>query len=334
MRRDGFTLTELLISIAVLAVVSIFLTQMLIQQNRAYSVVDQVSEIQNNVRAIAQLMEHEARTTGMMVPEGAALCGVDEQANSDVLFVTDSDALRYDVGATPVAGGTGYGAEILAGFDGGGSDTLNLDSVVLDGDPFYDTNGDGAADSDFQIGQAAIVADANQPQRGAACGRVTEVDAGGNSITVDFGDGSGPLGAGAGLPLLVAVPAHRYAVRTAPSGVDQLLRDGIVLADDVEDLQFAAFFDLDDDGVMDGENLEYPGATNGADYVASGWNNERLREIRFGFVVRTRLPDEQGPESRFQVVDGTNRQAVAAVDGFRRRVYSAVVRPRNIGRRY
>src|SRR3990172_10787723 len=96
MRRNGFTLTEMLVSLAVLSVVSVYLTQMLIQQNRAYTVVDQVSEIQNNTRAIASLIEQEARGTALMVPEAAAVCGIDRTNASDLLYLTDSDALRFN----------------------------------------------------------------------------------------------------------------------------------------------------------------------------------------------------------------------------------------------
>ena len=35
------------------------------------------------------------------------------------------------------------------------------------------------------------------------------------------------------------------------NGAPQLIRDGMVLANDVEDLQLAMFYDTDDDGVVD-----------------------------------------------------------------------------------
>ena len=43
------------------------------------------------------------------------------------------------------------------------------------------------------------------------------------------------------------MPGHVYQV----NGQSQLLRNGVILAEDVEDLQFALFFDVDDDGVTD-----------------------------------------------------------------------------------
>jgi hypothetical protein len=130
----------------------------------------------------------------------------------------------------------------------------------------------------------------------------------------------------------VAVPAHVYTVVNT-----QLLRDGMVLADDVEDLQFALFFDVDDDGVMDGEAAEYPGSENGNVYQTNLWDSTFLREIRVNIVVRTRnqdpdvLSNPAMARNEWQVTE--NRVAPGGFDGFRRRVYTAVVRPRNVGLR-
>ena len=67
-----------MIAMAVLLVVVVYLTEMLTRQSRAYAVVDQVTETQQNLRAIADLLERELRVTGFLVPEGAAVCGVDQ----------------------------------------------------------------------------------------------------------------------------------------------------------------------------------------------------------------------------------------------------------------
>jgi len=328
--RRGFTLVELLVSMAMLSVVSVYLTQMLVQQNRAYSVVDQITEIQNNTRAIASLMEQEARGTGLMVPESAAVCGIDQSNGPDLLYLTDSDAMRFESAGAGVAGpGSGYGAQVVGALALGiGTVTAVVDDVVIDGGAYYDTTGDGVTDADFQLNGGAIIVDASNAERGSACGVVRAVDTVGKRLTIDV---ESTLAAGAGGSLVI-VPAHRYAL----SAQGQLTRNGVVLAEDVEDLQFALFYDDDGDGVMDAANLEYPGGVNatgaGPLYVSGDWNNEELREIRFGFVVRSRMEDLNGPRGTFQVLEGTNRQPVAGVDGFRRRAYTAVVRPRNVGR--
>ena len=79
--------------------VTFFLTELLVRQSRTYTVVDDVSEAQQNLRAVTGLIERELRSTGFMVPEAAAVCGWDMPAAAgsdttpDVLYVSDADAI-------------------------------------------------------------------------------------------------------------------------------------------------------------------------------------------------------------------------------------------------
>ena len=96
----------------ILALISIYLTGMLTQQNRAYTVVDQVTEAQSNTRAISQILEREVRMSGSLVPEGGAACGVDNTGAPDILYVTDNeplqimDTMNYELGAQILAAST------------------------------------------------------------------------------------------------------------------------------------------------------------------------------------------------------------------------------------
>lgn len=325
MRREGFTLPELMISMAILGILSMFLSDMLVQQNKAYTVVDQVSEVQNNSAAIATLLEHDARETALLAPEAAAVCGVDSNTASDVLYLTDGAAMnfaneiRYDLGGLVASSNPSLS---------GTSAVLDVDDVTVDGDPFYDTDGDANPDSDFQIGSGVIVVDRANPDRGAACGVVTAVTLGTDRITVDFSQGSSGLlarNASHNAPDHVAVPATVYRVNNNL----QLLRNSLVLAEDVEDLQFSLFYDANDDGVI--AAAENPGAYSGPQYVPRNEDNRDLSEIRIAFVVRSRAPDPALPDASFQALE--NRNPVAGTDGFRRRVHVANVRPRNVGHR-
>ena len=166
MRRDGFTLTELLVSLAVLGIVSVYLTNMLTQQNRAYAVVDQVTEAQSSGRAILDLLERELRGTAGLTPEAAAVCGVDNTIRPDLLFVTDGDAYAFDED-DPATKSYDAAAKISSGFTGTGTaDVLRLSSMAPDGVAFYDLDADGTPDSDFRPGGAVIVMDQNNPSRG------------------------------------------------------------------------------------------------------------------------------------------------------------------------
>ncbi|MGH7287289.1 MAG: PilW family protein [Myxococcota bacterium] len=350
--RRGFSLIELLISMAVLGLVTFFLTELLVRQSRTYAVVDDVTEAQQNLRAVTNLLERELRATGFLVPEGAAICGWDTDIPApdptpDVLYVSDADALD-PAGVTSL---TTQAADVLSGFSGTGEDTLTLSSLVVDANPFYDLDGDGVADSDFlwttnpQRNGGLIVVDRNNPAAGAACGVITDIT--GNTVRVDFqvqnapnsptpngaAPGGTPLGVGA--VDLVAVPAHVYWINpNGPNGPPQLIRDGMVLATDVEDLQLAMFYDADDDGVVDA--LEYPGADAEPEYESGQLDNSELREVRVTVVARTRAEDPNvlaNPNLANSVTQGfENRPPGVLADGFRRRSITLTVQPRNVDR--
>jgi prepilin-type N-terminal cleavage/methylation domain-containing protein len=329
MRRDGFTLAELLVSLAVLAIISVYLSNMMTQQNRAYTVIDQVTQAQGNARALLDLLEREVRSTGGLAPEAAAVCGIDNTNQPDVLFVTDRDV--YDFDENDQNNQYDAGAQISAGFAGVGSgETLTLSTLAPDKKPFHDTDGDAVADSDFRPGAGVIVVDVFNPDRGAACGVVVPggVDVGNKRITVDFTAGASNAAlAGVGVSRW-AVPAHRYSCDLQ----GRLMRDGLVLAEDVEDLQVAYFFDQNpENGAIESAALEYPGDKDGNQYDPADWNNSKLREIRLSFVVRSSRPDQRLPGAVPQALE--NHAPAPVADGFRRRVFTATVRPRNVGHR-
>lgn len=348
--HSGFTMIEMMVSVAILALVTLYLTDMLVRQSRTYQVVDQVTEAQQNARAIADLIERDARTTGMMVPEAAAFCGFDAVNASDVVALTDADAIDPQ-NATQL----GLGAPIVAGYNGGSTDDLQLGTpqfgggrFVIDGFPFYDNDNDGVAEADFidnaVLGQqgGVIVTDRANPARGTACGLVTDLND--PDLSVDYTIGGlvaaanapqlQPLQPGMDAPDLLAVPAHLYWIQN-----NQLFRNGLRLSDDVEDLQFAAFYDLDGDGQVTAANLEYPGDPAGPQWQTQFWDNSALRELRLNLVVLTSDPDPdvvRNPnlaQGFFQVTENRVDPTGGVPDGFRRRVHTVTIRPRNVGLR-
>jgi prepilin-type N-terminal cleavage/methylation domain-containing protein len=318
-RRAGFTLIELLVSVAMLGIVVVYLLRSFTVQHRTYTVVDETTELQQNLRAVADLLERDLRHAGMMVPESGAVCGVDSTSAPDILFVSDADAISP--GTEKVAD---FGADTTATTVAASTpEVLTVGGLVAEPSPFraaYDTDDDGVADSDFREGAGVIVTDLAEPDRGAACGVVE--DSTSTSITVDWRSG-GLESAGTDL---IVIPAHVYEV----NGNGALERDGDVLVENVDDFQVAYFFDGDGDALVDAN--EYRG-TGGVAYDASDGAVEEneIREVRVNLVLRTRLEDPTWTQGVFQNLE--NRAAVAGTDGFRRRIHTASVRLRNTGNR-
>lgn len=320
-RSHGFTLLELMIVAAIVGIVVSQMFMSLSMNAKVYSNLDQVVESQQAMRAIADLLERDIRHAGFMIPEGAAVCGVDNPDAPDILYVSDASAIDPDDDVALYDGVdlTSDPANVASG-------SYALSSLILEPNPpnrpAYDTDGNGTADSDFQVNSGVIIVDAAEFERGAACGRITAISLGGSSIT--FTLVSDPLGTSTTTPNLVAVPAHEYRI----GANNQLFRNNLLLSGGVEDLQIAYFLDADGDWRVDAGEMRGDGAS--ADFDAQGTDLRDLREIRFNLVMRTRLSD---PDFGGSVQSTENRNTGGTNDGFRRRRYTATVMLRNVGSR-
>jgi prepilin-type N-terminal cleavage/methylation domain-containing protein len=322
-RNAGFTLIELLVASALTGILMILTMQIFTVNNRAYVKTDAVVDTQQSVRVISSTLERDLRHAGMMVPEGAAVCGIDDDAGPDRIYISDYAAIN-----TSGSIGTFDGSAIQNAITNvsPGANTFDLDSLMIEPgtpDPFYDTDGNGTKDSDFQEGGGVIVVDLLDFDRGTACGRVTNVNIGGEAISVVIE--SDDLDTAGGTTNLVAVPAIEYRVTSG-----ELYRNGLKLAESIEDLQFAYFVDASGDNVVDGGEMRGNGTD--ADYVAQDNDASEIREIRFNVVVRTRSADERFTEGHFQALENRTDPGVGR-DGFRRRVHTNTVRLRNVGDR-
>ena len=161
-RRAGFTLIELLVSVAMLGIIMVYLLRSFTVQHRTYTVVDETTELQQNARAVADLLERDLRHAGMLVPESGAVCGVDDTNGPDILFVSDADAISP--GTEKVAD---FGADTTATtVAASATETLTVDGLVAEPSPprpAYDTDGDGDAlvDANEYRGVAGVAYDAS-----------------------------------------------------------------------------------------------------------------------------------------------------------------------------
>jgi len=325
-RNAGFTLVELMVSAAAMAIVIFYTLGTFTVQHQMYTVVDQVSETQQNSRAIAGMIERDLRGAGYLVSPTAAVCGFDDTDGPDILVLSDTDAIRQVDQLPPSLAGSDL-AVTTSTAPANGSTVLNVSSLLIDDVASYKKDsGSASLDSDFRVGAGLIAIDAANPQRGVACGQVTAV--GTNTVTVDFD--TPPLNGANGTspPDYRVVPAHYYAVRTA-TNPPRIERDGFVLAKDVEDLQVAWFYDANEDGQATGN--EYAGDDDANTYSTDVADGNLLREVRFHVVVATRDDDPRNPNSAGtgQVRENRDPATVSSDDGRRRRVYTSTVRIRN-----
>jgi prepilin-type N-terminal cleavage/methylation domain-containing protein len=322
-RNAGFTIIELMIATVLVGILMIFTMQIFTVNNRAYVKTDSVVDTQQSARVIASTLERDLRHAGMMVPEGAAVCGLDDDSGPDRIYISDYTAINTG-GATGICDG----AEIQNAITNvsAGSNTFDLDSLMIEPgtlDPAYDTDDNGTNDSDFLEGGGVIVVDLLDLDRGSACGTVTNVNIGGEAISVTIV--TDPLDTAGGTTNLMAVPAIEYRITSGA-----LYRNGLKLAESIEDLQFSYFMDLNGDSdIGTGETL---GDGTSDDYVASDRNASDLRGVRFNVVARTRSEDERFNEGYFQALENRDDPGTGR-DGFRRRVHTNTVRLRNVGDR-
>lgn len=332
-RNQGFSLIELMVSAAIVIIVMVGITRAFTTQHQTYVVVDQVTEAQQNLRAVVDLIERDVRRAGFMVPRHAAVCGWDQTTGPDTLFVSNTDVIltvfELEGAGEDLSGGLGAPVKNVNssswGPNSGGSFSFTLERTWAD---VEDADGDGNDDVDFAVGEGVILVSSRQQDGPVACGIIDSIAS--KALTVNFGSTRFVSGAAGENASVVAVPAHVYqVVAGTPS---QLRRDGRLLASDVEDFQLTYFLDLDDDRVVDsGESFATSGGTPQAWETSPAPDFSTLREVGINIVTATR---EDDPNSHYQIGAGEvrgNRTAgsLPSGDGKRRRTSSARVRVRN-----
>ncbi|UCG13135.1 MAG: PilW family protein [Deltaproteobacteria bacterium] len=110
----GFTLVEILVTLAIAALVTAAIYNLFIKQNRTYIVQDEVAEMQQNLRAAIDIMVNELRMAGLD-PSGNAESAIVSVGGNSVNFTADltggeSDGIDND--------GDGYTDEPDETFDG------------------------------------------------------------------------------------------------------------------------------------------------------------------------------------------------------------------------
>jgi prepilin-type N-terminal cleavage/methylation domain-containing protein len=329
-KLNGYSLIELMIAVTILGFVLTGVFYSFGVQNEKYIIVDQVTEAQQNLRGVAEMIERDVRRSGYMIPGPAAVCAHDHQDQADVLFVSDTEAVR------PIDDLEQNAPELLAGDLGIPVIARTATTIRVSGGASPQLKIDDGANAGLMVNGGVILIDRNDAESRVACGEITAIA--GDLLTVDFGPSA--YATSIGNSDVVAIPAIAYKVRPPATAADssQLLRNGLMLAYDVEDLQAIFYFDANEDGIEDTTTEifgtedaagEYPPATGAL------FDMSTLREVIVSVITVTRddTPNTTGGiDKTSQGQQTANRDTnLAAPDRRARRVHTANVRLRNLG---
>ena len=291
----GYSLVELLLVVALIALVVSQTMLAFTSQHKTYMVQERVVDAQHDARLLADSIVRDLRMAGFMVPRDVGIGSIDGGTGApDMLCMSDSGAFvessfedatdRFDAPSLTAAVSTGDT-----------SVTMSASSMDIDGD----------ATNDFVVGEGILISDGTN----AHCGLITGVSSG----AVQFVPGSA---AGATLPALSAsaVPAVVYQI----SGTT-LTRNSVPLSNEVDDFQVEFWVDADGDGLQDG-----------GEFPVHDLNGSDLTEVRMARVHITTHTASGDVDFTGQRPASANRAGAGSTDNLRRRKVTADVRLRNL----
>ena len=319
--RAGFTLIEVMIVLVIMGVVTAQMFLAFASQKQAYLKNDRALDVQESARLITDLVAHDARMAGFMLPLTAGLSSFDGgNGAADRLCISESDYF-----STPLDGTPSGLDNMISPFAGSSVTTATGTAVVL---PITDLDVDGDGDVDFfgpdpglQNGAGIILADGGRTH----CARIAQI-VGGN-ITLAPGHGV-PGGHFVTFGNVVAVPAIVYEMAAPPATI--LMRNGMVLSNDVEDFQVEFWVDSQvPDNLLAG--TEFPVFDLNTSPGAWVIDLDRIRRVQVSVVTRSDRPDtsESVNFNRYRRPAVANRAAGVA-DNFPRRRFTVNVLPRNL----
>lgn len=326
----GFTLIELLIAVALTAVLSLAIFDLFINQERAFSIQDQVGDMQQNVRVSMELISRDARMAGYRIPSSFAMVVYDNVPAGNIV-----DGGGVTVGTNAKAG---TDAVTFSYVDGdfetyavnppGASLTSNNFSICAE--DTYITGNNVTSSFPYQPGDVVgiysvggfmfIQITSTGVLGGGGC------SAGYSLVKMNFTPGQSPINLPSGIdqicggdcdhpyPVMAKMVARTYYV----SANNELMASEPVagggynpqpLAENIEDLQLHYFL------------------TGGAESDAPATISD-VREVRINVLGRTASPDPRLTNmSEPALEDGVAH----GPDGYRRRLLTSRIKVRNLG---
>lgn len=324
--NKGFTLIEILVSLAILGIVLAGIYSVYTMQHKSYIVQEQVAEMQQNERIALQMITRDIRMAGLGLeacPEAGVVTFQDGGAAGP-----DTITLAYhSFSPDGRNGGNTQASTSTAAF------TTTSASVDV-----YDT-------TNFAAGDLATITSASNPCHYALICITKVISSGGSKkLQHDIGDGGAcasvniienlPTGivsgfsindrvkrinSGDGGEISYAIDASLVLSRTVNGAAQPL-------ADNIEDIQMAYGFDINGNGVVEegkspaGEWFDDP----------AGQDMARLREIRVTLVARTTKDDPEWKAGARPTVENHVPVPSAGDARYRRRVLQSTIRLRNM----
>lgn len=344
-KNKGFTLIEILVSLAILGIVLAGIYSVYNMQHKSYIVQEQVTEMQQSERIALQMITRDIRMAGLGLSGCNSSSGgkiiFNEDINGNGILDTGEDA-NGNGGAPQVYDGIGYdGSDIITaayypfnpqGTAGGYTNISGPtgqigNSVILD---VYDNTG-------FAADDLALIVSAADGCHYALI-RVTALLGGGqlqHNPEKSFENLPGGIGSGffqndivrkvnsegGGGIITYAINDSYQLTRKVDSGAAQ------PLADNIEDMQIAYGIDTDNNRIVE-EADEWFNDPTGQDLTL-------LREIRLTLVARTTREDPAYNIGVRPVVEGHDPAGSvittpAQAARYRRRVLQTTIKLRNI----
>ncbi len=324
-------MTELLVAMAMAVVVGMAGYVVFESSNRSSVVQSTVSDAQQNARVSMDRLAQDIRSAGFGLPDPPFSLTIAGQTFTSPLVIANS-ATAPD--ALTIVGGRFVGGTLKQGGDAacnGDTDAFLCLDPLTDMDNFFS----GAA---FLPDRRYINVDGTQFYELATAGHAKatgKLQLSGATLARDWPDGT----------RVFIVEAFSYASDTASVGCSTAtpclgltdltgLRGGGILADNVEDVQFAYGIDANPrDGVIDDTNGD--AVYTSTDFVnapAAPATDSNVVAVRINVVARTRAAEPGVPKFTPDCLEDRATDAVctgATLDGFRRRTLTKVVSLRN-----
>ena len=320
-RDGGFSLIELMVVVIIMGIVTAQMFLVFSVQKRTFLSNDRALDAQEGARLVSDLISQDARTAGFMVPPSAGVASFDGGgAAADRLCVSDSTIFSTPLDGTPSplddrispfpgTAVTGVVATVI---------TVPVGDLDIDGDG--DVDFFGAVPPGAGNGSGIILSDGQRSH----CAQIDTV-AGGQISLVAAHAVAGGLFPVPGA--VVAVPAIIY--ETDPAA-NTLLRNGVILAANVEDLQVEYWVDSQvPDDILGG--TEFP--VHNLNVPPGGWivDLERIRRIQISVIMRSEYADRQdGVEFKRHRRPACANRAAGPRDEFMRRRFTVSALPRNM----